>query len=673
VWNPGAFTDDGDLAPEYLTIAKPTNEACGQCHGAVHEGDDPLVGSSLADGWETLTSGQVFSPQRVAESGLNLPDKDELARPWDVHAERGLDCVSCHGALNNPAQVAESDDTKPDHLEYDPRRRDLGSYLEQPLHEFAKGHTAQGTVAPEYNHTMRTCVDCHDPQDSHEWLPFQERHMAQVACETCHIPASVAPAAEQYDWTVIHTDGTPRTAVRGADGAVESADTLITGFDPVILQRIEEDGSKRLAPYNLVGSWFWAHGTPERPVRLIDLEAAYLEGDDYAPDVVAAFDGDGDGDISEGELAIDDDVKEELIRSRLAARGLENPHIAAELQPYTIAHGITAGSWAIRDCQACHSSDSRLSQAMPVGAYVPGGVLPTFVGDSDTEATGSLHVTDDGRLWYEPETTSGDIEVLGNDRGGWADWIGFTVFMLVLIGIAIHGIIRVYTHYRRGPEHHTTRDAYLYTRYERFWRWTQALIIIMLILTGIVIHYPDAASAGTFRWMILVHNVLAVILVANAILALVDAVASGFIRQFLPRPAGFFHQAIVQATYYVQGIFRGDPHPYEKDERQKLNPLQQATYLAILNVLLPLQMITGILIWGAQRWPDVTSRLGGLGFLLPVHTLIAWLFAAFLVLHIYLTTTGVTPLASVRGMVTGWEEVEVQPADEDEQETEVVS
>ena len=269
--------------------------------------------------------------------------------------------------------------------------------------------------------------------------------MAQVACETCHIPTSVAAAAEQYHWTVIHTDGTPRTVVRGADGAVESADTLITGFDPVILQRIEEDGSKRLAPCNLIGSWFWAHGTPERPVRLIDLEAAYLDGDDYAPDVVAAFhgNGNGDGDISEGELAIDDDIKEDLIRTRLAERGLENPHIAAELQPYTIAHGITAGSWAIRDCQVCHSSDSRLSKAMPVGAYVPGGVLPTFVGDSDTETTGSLNVTDDGQLWYAPETTSGDVEVLGNDRGGWADWIGIAVFLLVLIGITVHGIIRV--------------------------------------------------------------------------------------------------------------------------------------------------------------------------------------------------------------------------------------
>ncbi|MEA2010509.1 MAG: cytochrome b/b6 domain-containing protein, partial [Actinomycetota bacterium] len=139
----------------------------------------------------------------------------------------------------------------------------------------------------------------------------------------------------------------------------------------------------------------------------------------------------------------------------------------------------------------------------------------------------------------------------------------------------------------------------------------------------------------------------------------------GFIKEFIPSPQGFFSQAIAQVIYYTKGIFVGDPHPHEKEPGDKLNPLQQGTYLVILNVLLPLQILTGILIWGAQRWPDLTSNLGGLGFLLPVHTLIAWFFAAFVMLHIYLTTTGPTPLSAIKGMVTGWEDVEVVDAHEE--------
>jgi thiosulfate reductase cytochrome b subunit len=116
---------------------------------------------------------------------------------------------------------------------------------------------------------------------------------------------------------------------------------------------------------------------------------------------------------------------------------------------------------------------------------------------------------------------------------------------------------------------------------------------------------------------------------------------------------------ITQAKFYVGGIFKGEEHPFEKTAHKKLNPLQQITYFGILNVLLPLQGITGILIWGAQRWPNIAESLGGLPFLAPLHTLVAWLFASFIVAHVYLTTTGHTPTAGIQAMMMGWEEVEV--------------
>lgn len=663
-WNPAAFDEFGKVSYENLPVGKSTNELCGQCHGTVHMSAEPIDGSTLLNGWETAATGQVFSDQRLSASGLNFPDKDDLSRSWDIHAERGLDCVSCHSSINNSAQVAEDAASKPSHLIYDPRRPNLDEYLNQPIHQLAKGDTAQGTVAPEYDGTMRTCGGCHDSSESHEWLPYRDRHMQVLACETCHIPRANAPAAEQYDWTVIHTDGTPRTQTRGADGAVDNAATMIGGFDPVILLRSDSAGTISLSPYNLVGSWYWAHGSgdAERPVRTVDLEAAYLDASGgYDATIVAAFDANGDGTVSESELAIDTDEKQAVVAERLEALSLSNPHIVGEVQPYSVAHGVAGGDWAISDCTTCHSTSSRLSAGMRIGTYVPGGVLPTFVGDSNTETTGVMTVTDDGSLVYLPETTSGEIKVLGSDTADWSDWIGLASVLIVLIGIAVHGFLRFCARrcWNRGSSvrHPDTREVYIYTKYERFWHWMQAIVIGILIVTGIVIHWPNNATA--FGWMIVAHNVAAAILVINAAIALVDAVATGSVKRFIPHPQGFFSQAIDQAVYYAKGIFLGEPHPHEKRVGARLNPLQQATYLVILNILLPGQVITGILIWGAQRWPDFTSRLGGLGFLLPIHNLIAWLFAAFLILHIYLTTTGVTPLASIKGMVTGWEEVEV--------------
>jgi len=161
--------------------------------------------------------------------------------------------------------------------------------------------------------------------------------------------------------------------------------------------------------------------------------------------------------------------------------------------------------------------------------------------------------------------------------------------------------------------------------------------------------------------MVQVHNVVGFILLINAALSLFYHLASGEIRQYLPEPKGFIGRSITQAMYYSKGIFEGKPHPIEKTHDNKLNPLQQVTYLAILNLLLPAQIITGTLIWGAQKWPEIAQLFGGLPLLAPTHTLLAWAFGAFIVMHVYLTTTGHTPTAGIKAMIEGWDEVEDAP------------
>ena len=64
--------------------------------------------------------------------------------------------------------------------------------------------------------------------------------------------------------------------------------------------------------------------------------------------------------------------------------------------------------------------------------------------------------------------------------------------------------------------------------------------------------------------------------------------------------------------------------------------------------------------WGVQRWPSFASALGGLPVLAPFHSLVAWIFAGFIVGHVYLTTTGAEPLTAINAMMTGWEDVEVE-------------
>lgn len=197
-----------------------------------------------------------------------------------------------------------------------------------------------------------------------------------------------------------------------------------------------------------------------------------------------------------------------------------------------------------------------------------------------------------------------------------------------------------------------------YTLSERIWHWLQALLMILLILTGMQIHFPDRfALFGNLALAVRLHSILALVLLINAFLGFFYQVSTAGIRRYLPMPMDFTRGSLEQIKYYAWGIFRGVPHPYERTRDKRLNPLQKITYFALLNVLLPFQIFTGVLCWGSTRWPETFSKVGGLPFLAPAHTLGSYLFLAFLIGHIYLTTTGETPLANMKAMITGQEEV----------------
>ncbi len=655
-----AFENNGHIKLEYLQPQDPTNQNCGLCHGLVHsDRENPLITSTcLPEQRMTETTGQIISPQRLSDSGLNLANKTELSRAWDVHAERVVDCVDCHYSINNPIYYEESAETRPAHLTFSPRRQSLNDYLYQPSHQFARGASSFEALAPEQQGTMRRCESCHDFESTHTWLPYRERHMQAMTCESCHIPYMYAPARRVMDWTVLDPNGEPRMECRGFDGPPKLVTTLIDGFEPVLLPRNEPDGRTRYAPYNLISFWYWTYGEPARPVRLADLQRVFFQGETYRPELLAALDLNGNGALETSELALNTPEKVELIREQLQALGLTDLRIQSEIQPYAIHHTVTHGDWVTRDCESCHHDNSKLSTSFILAEHVPHADLPAFVGDTNALPAGNIHIKN-GTLLYENNVQRAGFFILGHDSIFWVQLLGAASVLLVTVAMGTHGVLRFLAARRRGFKRGPKKSVYIYSLYERFWHWLQAIAIIGLIFTGLIIHAPDVFGIVSFASAVYVHNALAFILLVNAFLAVFYNVSSGAIRRFIPQPHGFFSQAMEQAMYYIKGIFRNEPHPFEKNPEVRLNPLQKITYLVILNVLLPLQIITGILIWGAQHFPQFLQEIGGLSLLVPMHSLIAWFFAAFLIAHIYLTTTGYTPMAAIKAMIVGWEDIEI--------------
>lgn len=195
-------------------------------------------------------------------------------------------------------------------------------------------------------------------------------------------------------------------------------------------------------------------------------------------------------------------------------------------------------------------------------------------------------------------------------------------------------------------------NIYLYTRYERFWHWLQAALIILLLLTGFEIN--GNYSLFGFEKAVKVHNFAGITWLIAFAFFVFWLFTTGEWKQYVPTTKKMF--AVIR--HYAYGIFRGESHPVPKRKEAKHNPLQRLVYLSLAALLLPVQMISGFLYWGYNSWTAWGISGLSLGPAAFVHTACAFAILSFLVVHVYMTTTGHTVTTYIRAMITGWEQVE---------------
>lgn len=200
---------------------------------------------------------------------------------------------------------------------------------------------------------------------------------------------------------------------------------------------------------------------------------------------------------------------------------------------------------------------------------------------------------------------------------------------------------------------------YAFKRFERLWHWTQAALIIFMIFTGFEIH--GTYQALGFERALDLHTTAAWALMVMWLFVIFWHVTTGEWQHYVPTTKNF----IAMIYYYGFGIFSGSAHPFHPSEKEKHNPLQRLTYLMLGVGLMPAIWVTGLLIYFYNIWPEWNLDSLSFGWIAAIHTLLAFLLLSFMVIHIYLITTGPTLTSQLRAMITGWEEVE----DEEGQDT----
>lgn len=193
-----------------------------------------------------------------------------------------------------------------------------------------------------------------------------------------------------------------------------------------------------------------------------------------------------------------------------------------------------------------------------------------------------------------------------------------------------------------------SKAAIIFKRFERFWHWFQAILVLLLIVTGLELH----GLVSVFGWgnSSQYHHWAGFIWAGLVVLIFTWIFTTGAWRQFIPKRKGI--DGVIY--FYLFGIFKGDSHPHTMAPEDKFNPLQRIAYVLVLFVLVPLQILTGIVYF---FYPELRTMgaLNGIGLIAAVHTFCAYSLIAFLIVHLYLITLGKKLTSHLKAMITGKE------------------
>lgn len=187
----------------------------------------------------------------------------------------------------------------------------------------------------------------------------------------------------------------------------------------------------------------------------------------------------------------------------------------------------------------------------------------------------------------------------------------------------------------------------IFSRFERFWHWSQAVLVLLLLVTGARLHglFEGPAWASAFS----VHLIAAGLIVLLWIFAIFWHFTTGQWRQYIPT----LRNLLPVMRFYAYGIFLGEAHPAKPTLHRKHNPLQRLSYLFLKLVINPAIWVTGVLYLtvGLSGFPLATVAW--------LHVMAAYAMATFVLIHVYMATTGETVGAYLKAMISGKEWVEV--------------
>ncbi len=202
------------------------------------------------------------------------------------------------------------------------------------------------------------------------------------------------------------------------------------------------------------------------------------------------------------------------------------------------------------------------------------------------------------------------------------------------------------------------RRVKIFSLFERFWHWSQMLLIMALMFSGFGLH--GFHHLIDFEQAVTLHTYAALSLLLLWAFSIFWLFTTRTWRHFIPTAKGMWQVL----HFYVIGIFKGEHHPYRKAYWRKHNPLQALTYLMLKIVLFPLIWISGLIYLFYFLWRDAAHATDWLQGAALIHTGAAFAILVFVLIHVYMLTIGGSFREHLMPMITGFDDVDLTPEEE---------
>lgn len=198
---------------------------------------------------------------------------------------------------------------------------------------------------------------------------------------------------------------------------------------------------------------------------------------------------------------------------------------------------------------------------------------------------------------------------------------------------------------------------YLYPKWLRIWHWTNALLFLVLIFSGLSLQYSSQSfQIIRFDIAVTIHNIAGIALTVSFLFFLITNAFSKNYRFYKVKRKGFLKRLIKQFRYYLFGVFKKESVPYPVSKKRKFNPLQKLSYIVVMYVFMPLVVITGMALMFPETIIPNVFGFSGIHLTDLLHIIIGFTLSIFMIVHIYFCTFGKSPIGNFKSMFNGWHE-----------------